>query len=253
MEPMGRREFLNAAATAATCAAMGGLTGCAAASNDVARPGESNDAIQAKAISAADLPPAQPDPESQFGVDMNVNVDTIDSYLGMDDVSYRDMRLLQDPARYEVIGGNSELSMTLPGFRVVPYPYLGTLSELPVQGSYEGDRLFDVEWTGDDGLTVASVEPRYTQSAQILEELFPKDASIFLMCGGGGYAAMAKALLVYLGWDAKRLYVLGGMWDYAGENVVQLASYANPDAPEYYFWRTDVARIDFSLLHRIGY
>lgn len=56
------------------------------------------------------LPPAEPDPESDFGVDLNVNMDTIDDYLGIPGVAYRDMRLLKDPADYSAIGGDSVLS-----------------------------------------------------------------------------------------------------------------------------------------------
>ena len=41
------------------------------------------------------LPKAEADPSrGDFGVDRNINVDTIDKYLGRSDTVYRDMRML---------------------------------------------------------------------------------------------------------------------------------------------------------------
>ena len=145
------------------------------------------------------LPPPQEDAGSQFGVDININMDTIDDYLGREDVAYRDVRMLFDHADYGAIGGEADLSRTIQGFRVVPYPYLATLAALPVSGAYQGDTLFTVEWN-DDG-TIASVRENYQESMLVLEDLFPRDKAIFLMCGGGGYAGMMKALLLELGWE----------------------------------------------------
>ena len=195
---------------------------------------------------ASQLPPAEPDPDSDFGVDANVNMDTIDDYLGIPGVAYRDMRLLKDPADYASIGGDSVLSFAIEGFKVVPYPYIGTLQELPVEGAYEGDRLFDVEW--DEAGEVASATPRYEQSLLILQDLFPQDAPVVLCCGGGGYASMMKKLLVYLGWDESMLYNAGGVWDYTGYRAIELAHAEEDGTTQYFFWRADVAPIDFSLL-----
>jgi len=195
------------------------------------------------------LPPASPDPDSQFGVDLNVNVETIDNYLGREDVAYRDVRMLFDPAEYSCIGGNADLSTTITGFRIVPYPYLATLPALPVDGAYAKETLYTLTW-GDDG-SIASATPNYAESLTILEDLFPKDKAIFLMCGGGGYAGMTKALLTHLGWDAGKLYNIGGNWAYTGNNSVELIKYAEDDSSVtmYATWRADYASIDFSRLH----
>ena len=195
------------------------------------------------------LPSPEVDADSQFGVDKNINMDTIDSYLGRDDVIYRDVRMLFDPADYASIGGDADLSKTITGFKVVPYPYLATLGSLPVANAYEGDTLFTVEWNADG--TIASVTENYKESMMILEELFPKDTAIFLMCGGGGYAGMTKTLLLYLGWDENLLYNIGANWEYTGENALELIVYpedANDDNI-YATWRADYAYIDFSRLH----
>ncbi len=196
------------------------------------------------------LPAASPDPESMFGVDLNINVATIDDYLGRDDVAYRDVRMLFDPADYAAIGGNADLSLTLEGFRIVPYPYLATLTDLPVSGAYAGETLYTLTWN-EDG-SIASATANYVESPTILEELFPKDKAIFLVCGGGGYAGMTKALLVHLGWDASKVYNVGGLWAYEGEKGVELIKYSeDADGTDIYAtWRADYAYIDFSRLHK---
>ena len=195
------------------------------------------------------LPAPEADVESQFGVDKNVNIATIDNYLGRDDVAYRDVRMLFDPADYAAIGGDADLSKTIKGFKVVPYPYIATLSALPVANAYEGDTLFTVEWNADG--TIASAEANYKESMLILEELFPRDTAIFLMCGGGGYAGMTKTLLMYLGWDENLLYNIGANWEYKGDNAMELIVYPEDANDEniYATWRADYAYLDFSRLH----
>lgn len=195
------------------------------------------------------LPAPEADAESQFGVDKNINMTTIDEYVGRDDVIYRDVRMLFDPADYAAIGGEADLSRTIKGFKVVPYPYLGTLGALPVANAYGGETLLDVVWNADG--TIASVSENYRESAMILEELFPKDKPIFLMCGGGGYAGMTKSLLIYLGWNEDLLYNIGANWEYKGENALELIVYPEDANDENICatWRADYAYIDFSRLH----
>ena len=67
----------------------------------------------------------------QFGIDKNINEDTIDNYLNRTDSVYRDVRMLKDPGNYEAIGGDSYLSGFVSGFEVVPYPYLVNVTGLP--------------------------------------------------------------------------------------------------------------------------
>ncbi|MCR4627976.1 MAG: rhodanese-like domain-containing protein [Treponema sp.] len=196
------------------------------------------------------LPASSPDPTSMFGVEKKINMETIDNYLNRSDVVYRDMRMLFDPADYGAIGGNADLSATIEGFKIVPYPYLATLTELPVKGAYSGDALFSLTWDSDG--KIATATPNYDESMLVLEDLFPKDKPIFLMCGGGGYAGMTKALLIKLGWDEKNLYNIGGNWSYKGKHAYELIKYAeNPnDHNIFATWRADYAYIDFSRLHK---
>lgn len=198
------------------------------------------------------LPAPTADEGSIFGVDKNINMDTIDGYLGRDDVEYIDVRMLFDPADYGAIGGEADLTRTIKGFRIIPYPYIATLSELPVAGAYEGHCLYTLTWNGDG--SIESALPNYMESDMILEELLPKDKAIFLMCGGGGYSGMMKSLLIYLGWDESLLYNIGGNWTYTGENPMELVVY--PEDAEggniYATWRADYAYIDFSRLHPLS-
>lgn len=197
-----------------------------------------------------ELPAAEADVNSQFGVDVNINMETIDEWVNRDDVVYRDVRMLFDPADYAAIGGNADLSSTIEGFKIVPYPYLATLTALPVSGAYAGDTLYTLTWN-DDG-SIATATANYEESEMILKELFPQDKPIFIMCGGGGYAGMTKSLLVHLGWDESKLYNVGGNWAYTGNHGVELIQYSETKGGNdvYATWRADYATIDFTRLHK---
>ena len=197
------------------------------------------------------LPAPQTDENSQFGVDQNINMDTIDQFLFREDVAYRDVRMLFDPADYAAIGGEADLTRTIEGFKIVPYPYLATLAQLPVEGAYNGECLFTVEWTAEG--EVASAEANYRESMMILEELFPRNKAIFLMCGGGGYAQMTKELLIFLGWEETRLYNIGANWTYTGKNALELIIYPEDANGQktYATWRADYAYIVFDKLQPV--
>ena len=193
------------------------------------------------------LPPPEPD-GGPFGVDLHINVNTIDDFLTRPDVSYFDVRMFYDPAEFEAIGGIANLTQTLPGYRIVPFPFLGTLSAMPVSGAYEGETLFEVVW--GEGHEILELKPNYLESELILREIFPRDKVIFLMCGGGGYSALTRSLLVHQGWDENMIYNTGGNWHYDGNMAVDLTiSSNNTDIAT---WRGDYASIDFSNLQPIA-
>lgn len=179
-----------------------------------------------------------------LGIDKNINELTIDDYLNRTDSVYRDMRMLKDPANYENIGGDSYLSGFVKGFEVVPYPYLVNVLGLPssVGNTYSGKTLFTYENN--------QYTPNYVESLEILEYLFPKDKYIFLMCGGGGYAGMAKNMLVSLGWDSDKIYNVGGYWYYNGKNNV-IVKNEKYDKVSYDFWKVTYHDIDFNNLHEV--
>ena len=179
-----------------------------------------------------------------LGIDANVNEATLDKYLEMENAVYRDMRMLIDPAEYENIGGDAYLSGFVKGFEVVPFPYLVNVTGLPdeVGNTYNGQTLFTLK----DGKYIAN----YEESMEIIEYLFPKDKTIFLMCGGGGYAGMTKSMLVALGWDEEKIYNTGGHWYYKGENNVTVKNNRN-DEVTYDFWKIAYHDIDFKTLHEV--
>lgn len=179
-----------------------------------------------------------------LGIYKNINEETLDEYLGREDVVYRDMRMLKDPGNYEAIGGDSYISGFVKGFEVVPYPYLTEVKGLPeiVGESYTGKTLFKEV----DGKYVAN----YEESMEYLEYYFPKDKVIFLMCGGGGYAGMTKNLLVSLGWDENKIYDVGGYWYYNGKNNVQVKTIKDGKTT-YDFWKVTYHDIDFKSLTEV--
>lgn len=179
----------------------------------------------------------------QFGIDKNINEETIDNYLDRTDSVYRDMRMLKDPGNYEAIGGDSYLSGFVRGFEVVPYPYLVNVTFLPeeVGSSYTGKTLFTQVSDG-------TYKANYEESLDILEYLFPKDKNIFLMCGGGGYAGMTKNLLVSLGWDKDKIYNVGGYWYYKGKNNVEVKNIKDGKTT-YDFWKVSYHDINFEELN----
>ena len=178
----------------------------------------------------------------QLGIDKNVNESTIDKYLNRSDSVYRDMRMLKDPGNYAAIGGDAMLSGIVKGFEVVPLPYLVNVTGLPeaVGSTYTGKTLF----TEKNGNYTAN----YEESVSILENLFPKDKTIFLMCGGGGYAGMTKALLVANGWDGDKIYDAGGYWFYEGENKIEIKRTRVDGSIVYDFWKLAYHDIDFDML-----
>lgn len=182
----------------------------------------------------------------QFGIDKNINEETIDNYLEREDSVYRDMRMLKDPGDYEAIGGDSYLSGYVKGFEVVPYPLLVNVTGLPeeVGKTYDDETLFTQD---KDGKYIAN----YEESLEILEFYFPKDKNIFLMCGGGGYAGMTKNMLVALGWDENKIYNAGGYWYYEGKNNVQVKKTNKDKSTSYDFWKVTYHDIDFDNLHEV--
>ncbi|MEG0374472.1 MAG: hypothetical protein RR505_03465 [Raoultibacter sp.] len=251
---MDRRNFVKGTMMTGALLAGGFITsGCASSSqgsstNDL-NP-DKNSGMDTGGVEAEQaLPPAQPDPKSAFGVDQAIYIDTIDQWLGRSDVVYRDVRMLFDTADFAAIGGDPDLSATIEGFKVVSFPLLATMPALPVAGAYSGPAAWTVTWA-EDGSIVAA-EPAYWESELLLEELFPKDKAIFILCGAGAYAGLTKDLLVYLGWDAEKLYNVGGFWSYRGERKVELIKRgANPDGSDQCcMWRVDCAPIDFARMH----
>ena len=207
----------------------------------------------ADAMSATELVPLPP-PERDggpFGVDVNINMSTIDDWLERPDVAYFDMRMLYDPAQYENIGGVSRLTRTLPGFRVISFPYIATMSPLPVDGAYDGITLFSVVW-GEELGEILELKPNFVESERIINDIFPKDKAIFLMCGGAGYTHLTRSLLIHMGWDENLIYHTGGNWHYEGDRSIEMTIPGADPESDIATWRVNYAFIDFDRLTPIG-
>ena len=176
----------------------------------------SNETSNSNQIKELPLPEITGGSRGELGIDKNINESNIDEYLDREDSVYRDMRMLEDPAKYESIGGDRFLSGYIKGFEVTPLPYIIPVEGLPAEvgKTYSGKTLFSLV----DGKYVAN----YEESMSIIEKIFPKDKVIFLMCGGGGYAGMTKNFLVQMGWDENKIYNIGGYWYYEGKNKVEV-------------------------------
>ncbi len=195
--------------------------------------------------------PAQEKSEGLRGVydiDKNINEKTIDNYLNRSDVVYRDVRMLEDTATWENKGGERNLTGFVEGFEVVPYAYLTEFPEEYVEqkrqenvsGLYSGKTLFRLE----NGKYVAN----YKESMEILEYLFPKDKTIFIMCGAGGYANFTKQMLGALGWDTSKIYNVGGFWNYEGNHAVSTKIEGSDKCD---FSKVPYHNIDFSRLTEV--
>ena len=200
------------------------------------------------------LPNANPDPENRFGVDRNINIKNIDEWLGRNDVAYIDLRMLVDPGDFKKIGGDPVLSGTIKNFEVVPYPYIANLTGLPPQVAetqYCGPTLFTLTW--DEQGKIKSIKANYRESEMIIDDIFPRNKGIFLLCGGGGYSGFMRSFLVKMGYDPNKIFVLGGFWTYRGSNTLHIkVASGGANVYEYNaFHRLKYHMINFDELHDI--
>ena len=122
-----------------------------------------------------------------------VNSTNLHEFLGRDDVIYIDLRDYVDYG-----------SKHLRNFEVIPY--FAYIFNAEAGTNPAKIQLF--------GGTVKEPVAAYEESVEILEVLFPKDKTIFLMCQSGGRVAQAMTLLDSLGWDMSKIYNVGGMGQY---------------------------------------
>ena len=137
--------------------------------------------------------------DARFHADCSsVNHENLINYLGRDDVVYIDLR---EANTNETESGYSEsnyMGMHLKGFKNIEFVSY-------IQGNK--NQLF---YVAPD----KSLAPRYTTSLEILEELFPKDKAIFLMCESGNKARSVMKLLAQYGWDMNKIYNVGASYNY---------------------------------------
>ena len=136
-----------------------------------------------------------------------INSENLRQYLGRTDVKYIDLRDYSDYAKKH-----------LRNFECIPYFAL----------------IFNEEACNDASLpqlyggSVTDPIPVYKESDELLEALFPKGKTIFLMCQSGGRVNMLMNLLNARGWDMSKIYNIGGMAHYAGAEYRDIVT----DTPE---------------------
>ena len=248
-EILERRSFILGAAAA--CLSTGAtlvVGGC----QPTTPPGEVNgsgEGLNAEEVSP--LPPSSPDPESPFGIDLNINMSTVDQYLNRSDVVYRDLRMLVDPTTDPEIESAFSIEDILEGFRIIPLPFIAELPGTPVEGKYSGETLVSLEFDEEDN--IISHRFNYEESPLVLDDLFPKDRALFLTCRLGDHSGLMRKLLIHLGWQESMIYNVGGMWAYEGSSVVEITVYPTQVGGNrlYATWRADYAVLDFDLLHKV--
>ncbi len=123
----------------------------------------------------------------------SINPSNLHEYLGRDDVLYIDLRDFGDYQQKH-----------LRNFECIPYFAYIFNAEAPTNP--ELIQLY--------GGTVAEPVSTYAESDDLLEVLFPRDATLFLMCQSGGRVAQCMSLLQAKGYDMSRIYNVGGMGQY---------------------------------------
>lgn len=132
----------------------------------------------------------------------SINKDNLHEYLNREDVLYIDLR------DYADFGGKH-----LRNFEVVPYFAYIFNAEAGTEGK---PQLF--------GGSVTAPVATYEESVEIMEVLFPKDATIFFMCQSGGRVKQCIQLLESLGWDTSKIYNVGGMGQFTSDALVSVTS-----------------------------
>ena len=119
----------------------------------------------------------------------SVNVDNLTEYLGRVRFLYIDLRDYNDYAKKH-----------LRNFEVIPYFALILMKR---QARKANRGCMAERWTLQS--------QRMKNPAALLEAMFPKDKTIFLMCQSGGRVAQMMKLMNSLGYDMSKIYNVGGM------------------------------------------
>ena len=154
-------------------------------------------------------------PDSFAAACSSIGSDNLVQYLGRSDVKYIDLR------------NYSDYSMKhFRNFEVVPF--FGLI--------WDQDAGTDPTKTQLFGGDVKNPVPQYEESVELLNELFPKDETLFIVCQSGGRVAMLMDILNANGYDMSKVYNIGGMANYTGaeyrDYLVETSEFAISDSYE---------------------
>lgn len=161
-----------------------------------------------ESIALLELPPASKE-EGNYSSEMStINSSNLTDYLGRSDVLYIDVRDYEDYAKKH-----------LRNFESISYFAFIWNAE-----AYTNDEMIQL-YGGEE----ADPIPVYEESDKILEVLFPKDKTIFIMCQSGGRVENLMKILAARGWDMSKIYNIGGLARYTGSQYRDLTT----DIPEF--------------------
>ncbi|MDI9519625.1 MAG: rhodanese-like domain-containing protein [Bacillota bacterium] len=124
-----------------------------------------------------------------------ITAENLKSYLNRPDVYYIDLR-----------DHNDYMKKHLRNFEVIPF--FGLIFNANAHTDATLPQLY--------GGTTKEPVPVYEESDSILETLFPKDKTLFIMCQAGGRVGMLMDILAARGWDMSKVYNIGGMAQFSG-------------------------------------
>jgi rhodanese-related sulfurtransferase len=195
------------------------LVGCAKAKTDeelvaegwVKNPTENGYVFQEELPAARDLTkkytPSQGAAEVNCTADSfaaacsGVGVANLEKFLNRDDVIYIDLRDYKDyaPKHFK-------------NFEVVPYfAYI-----------FNATANTDTTMVQLFGGTPTEPVAVYNESVAILNALFPKDKTIFLMCQSGGRVVSMMQILAANGYDMSKIYNVGGVGQYTDSKFAKM-------------------------------
>lgn len=150
----------------------------------------------------------------------SINTQNIDNYLFRDDVVYVDLRSYSEIAKEGHIAG----------FSFYPYyDFIATMEGTKDEdGNPKDNRLFRMKNEMGKLGTVGNFIPNYEESEDVLYELFPKDKYIFAITISNNECMYFLNLLIQYGYDASKLYNIGGFSIGTGLKNVAYKSIDNP-------------------------
>jgi rhodanese-related sulfurtransferase len=123
----------------------------------------------------------------------SIGVANLDQYLNRDDVVYIDVRDYKDYAMKH-----------FKNFEVIPY----------FAFIFNANAHTDPTMVQLYGGTPAAPVAVYAESDAILNAMFPKDKTLFIMCQSGGRVVQLMNILKAKGYDMSKIYNIGGVGQY---------------------------------------
>lgn len=161
--------------------------------------------------------PSKDNPSSTVAYESSVTTRNIDNYLFRDDSIYVDLR------PYSWIAKDGHIA----GFAFYPfYDFIASNTSTDTLYSFKKITKPDgsIILLGDEG----SFSANYVESEMLLNRYFPKDKNIFAISQSGLESIYFLNLLKQLGYDASKLYNIGGFMISPGFEVPAYNTY--PDA-----------------------